>query len=324
MTCVVQLNQFTMTNLQSFLRKLKYVQTQTFIHHHFYVLGHLKWRINLVECMQTDHCYPNEYFVMIINHLIYVNHILINPPIQLPASRFCQMEYITLEYNTLLSLDGLHKQGSRPRYLHEHEYLYSEYAGVILLNDNHALEGFIIITESTRIDQKDAELFMPVNHALFEKHAFLFHTHPKHMQGPRVHDGIVYEAPSVSDIYNFMYYHDRFQCQASLIIAPEGMYVIRSLREPDRCHIPAKHYNRLQSHFMQVEKSALKTFDHDRMLDTHYFHQIIAYQGIYFNEQRNALLHRYNLHIEYYPRVYMNHEWYLKRIFLQYLINSKY
>ena len=57
----------------------------------------------------------------------------------------------------------------------------------------------------------------------------MFHTHPPTpFPGSRVVDGILYEFPSISDIYHFADHFNAGETQGSLIIAPEGMYIIRA------------------------------------------------------------------------------------------------
>ena len=57
---------------------------------------------------------------------------------------------------------------------------------------------------------------------------FIFHTHPKTYNS--INDKIVYEFPSFSDLLNFKDNFNDGYTQGSLIVCPEGVYIIKCNR----------------------------------------------------------------------------------------------
>ena len=132
----------------------------------------------------------------------------------------------------LLIIDALVKQGSYPRYIVDNnsvkKYIYSEHSGVLNLTSNDKINNVVVSTESSRIDSHDTNIYLPINTDILSKHEFLFHTHPNTTTyAGRMNEGIIYELPSANDILNFVKYHNNGVAQASIIAAPEGIYVVR-------------------------------------------------------------------------------------------------
>lgn len=60
------------------------------------------------------------------------------------------------------------------------------------------------------------------------KQKYIFHTHPTTPYiGSRFKNGIIYEFPSIMDINHFIEHHNRGELQISMVITPEGLYIIR-------------------------------------------------------------------------------------------------
>ena len=59
---------------------------------------------------------------------------------------------------------------------------------------------------------------------------YMFHTHPATpYPGARINEGILYEFPSVSDLFHLIDHHNDGITQGSMIITPEGMYIIKCI-----------------------------------------------------------------------------------------------
>jgi hypothetical protein len=137
----------------------------------------------------------------------------------------------TVEKNDLFVLDALMHDGSQQKYQHHHTNLkYSEHGGLLDF-DARGLER-IIVTTPKESDRKDPEIYFPVVTEDAEDYEFMYHTHPPTpTPGARSKLGIVYEIPSLSDINTFIITYIEGKTQGSIIIAPEGIYVIRALKK---------------------------------------------------------------------------------------------
>jgi len=139
----------------------------------------------------------------------------------------------TVEKNDLFVLDALMHDGSQQKYQHHNSYnnlKYSEHGGLLDF-DGHGLER-IIVTTHKESDRTDPEIFFPVVTDDAEDYEFMYHTHPPTpTPGARSKQGIVYEIPSLSDINTFILTYMEGKTQGSIIVAPEGIYVIRALKK---------------------------------------------------------------------------------------------
>jgi hypothetical protein len=136
-----------------------------------------------------------------------------------------------LEKNDLFILDALMHDGSKMKYSHKQSKLkYSEHGGLLDF-DKHGLEKIIISTKKES-DSKDPEIYFPIVTDDVEDYEFMYHTHPPTpTPGARAKDGIVYEIPSMTDVHTFILLYTEGKTQGSIIIAPEGIYIIRALKK---------------------------------------------------------------------------------------------
>jgi len=136
----------------------------------------------------------------------------------------------TVEKNDLFVLDALMHDGSQQKYAHHQNLKYSEHGGLLDFN-NHGLER-IIVTTQKESDKGDPEIYFPVVGDDVDDYEFMYHTHPPTpTPGARSKIGIVYEIPSLSDINTFIISYMEGKIQGSVIVAPEGIYVIRALKK---------------------------------------------------------------------------------------------
>ena len=289
----------------------------------FFQLGNIIWSGNMIHKINTHQSYPSEYFIKVIINCYIIDNMIINPPIELPPEKIEKFMYIPLKYNLLLILDALWKQGSKPRYIgkDDQKYIYSEHSGVLSLKNN-IINNIIISTETNRLDPTDDTIYLPINTDNLDKYEYLFHTHPNTLKyAGRISEGVIYEFPSANDILNFIKYHDEGRAQASLIIAPEGMYVIRPIKDLKKYDIDMEIFYHLRKFIMKLEKIAIKKFKVPvkELSDPDIFHAEVGSNFTYINSY-NKFIEPHNLLIEFYPREKKNGEWSLRPINLP-LIN---
>ncbi|AGF85343.1 hypothetical protein QJ854_gp439 [Moumouvirus goulette] len=295
-----------------------------------YQLGNIIWSNNLIHKITKHKKFPSEYFINAIINTIYHKNTIINPPICINPNIINSFKYIPLHYNKLLIIDALMKQGSHPRYLLSEsrtnpnkKYIYSEHWGVISFKNN-IINNIIVSTESSRIDIIDGDIFLPTNNDFFNDYVYLFHTHPyASTYGNRIKDGILYEFPSANDIYNFIKYKNEGKAQASIIVAPEGIYVIRQIIYKKNHNLDIKYFQFINKYTLKLEKLAIKNLKENvnKISDIDFFHKVIGSNFKYINLY-NKYLEPHNIFIEYYPRRKINGEWCLRPINLQYVEES--
>lgn len=294
---------------------------------YFYRLGNIIWPNNLYHKISHNE-YPSEYFITIIQIMEIFDDYIINPPIII--SHINSFSVIPFHYNKLQILDSLAAHGSTQGYIIpdkscelgkkcSHNYIYSEHSGVINI-ENNQVENIIVSTNSNRISDADSDIYLPTNTAILEKYPYIYHTHPlTNGYGGRVDSGILYEFPSTSDIYNFVFYYTNGIVQASIIVAPEGMYILRLLEYEKGPLLDKNNFDKITRYIMRVEKKAIIEYrDILENITEDDFHTIIG-ANIEYIRMLNQLMHKYNIHIEYYPRVLRNGIWSLRQINLQYI-----
>ena len=152
--------------------------------------------------------------------------------LHLPKYRFVgKTKVFTIEKNDLFVLDALMHDGSQQKYSHTSTNLkYSEHGGLLDF-DKHGLER-IIVTTHKETDKTDPEIYFPTVTDDADDYEFMYHTHPPTpTPGARAKIGVVYEIPSLSDINTFIITYLEGKTQGSIIVAPEGFYVIRALKK---------------------------------------------------------------------------------------------
>lgn len=341
-------NKKTMTYVPFFLEKLKKIQhitksinfdgktIQSIIipnncqqcqNKKFYKLGNIVWSNSVKHKIQSHQSYPSEYFIKIILNTSIVNDYIVNPPIEILPDQINKFSYIPLHYNKLLIIDALMNQGSYPRYLIEaskenpkDKFIYSEHSGVISVKNN-IIDNIIVSTETNRVDANDSNIYLPVNIENLSKYEYLFHTHPNTSSyGGRVGEGIIYEFPSANDLFNFVKFRNEGKAQASVVIAPEGIYVIRPIKYDSKHKIDSNLYYSLRKFILKLEKMAIKKIKPiiKKISYADVFHQKIGSNFSYI-KMFNKFIEPTNLLIEYYPRERRNGEWCLRQINLQYM-----
>lgn len=270
-----------------------------------YKLSHIVWDDTLKQKIEDNQSYPSDYFINIIMHTILINKNIINYPIIISEKKFDRLSYISLDHNKLQIIEALMNQGSHPRYKLEDgkKYIYSEHSGVLSVKNN-IIDNIIVSAETDRLDKNDNNIFLPNNTTILGQYPYIFHTHPNTSKlAGRVDEGIIYEFPSTSDLLNFLKYSNDGKAQSSIVVAPEGIYVIRHIEYKKKNEVDRDLFNRLTSYINDLETMALKKFRKNlkRLSDPNVFHKIVGADNSFINMYNNFIKPS-NLYVEYYPR----------------------
>ena len=146
---------------------------------------------------------------------------------------------------------------------------------------------------------------------------YIFHTHPPTPKvGGRAVEGILYEFPSSSDILHFVDHYNDGNTQGSIVITPEGMYVIRKhITNNKKININEDElYNKLNGVFNKLQKEAINKFG--KKFSENTFYKKIS-QDVTYIDKLNIFLHEYHLHIDFFSRIQDdNGRWVLDTVYL--------
>jgi hypothetical protein len=211
-----------------------------------------------------------------------------------------------LSRNQILILDSLMNYGKEKLYGDKKkDYRYSEHAGLLDFNNN-GLEKVLVSAETNRQDKDDPEILLPQNMQDALDYEFMFHTHPPTpYAGARASVGVLYEFPSISDIFHFIEHYNIGETQGSLIIAPEGIYIIHSVTGNDKIKIndENKVYKELVNESFEIQRNAIEKYGKD-FKDNNKFYTDVIPDKTYIYEF-NKLLKKYldgQIYVEYLPR----------------------
>lgn len=229
------------------------------------------------------------------------------------------IKYIKINRNQLHIIDALYNHGGYEKKYQDEKnkiFRYSEHSGVLDFNNN-GLEKIIISTNKSRIDAHDNEIYLPNNMDDAIDYEYIFHTHPATpFPGARASVGILYEFPSIGDIYHFLDHYNDGITQGSIIVAPEGMYIIRKYCIDDlKIKINEQKLRvELIDVMTQSQHTAIKKYGTNFSINK--FYSVIAQDTIWI-DMINNVLNKFSMHIEYYPRIKnSNKQWVLQELIL--------
>lgn len=234
-------------------------------------------------------------------------------------------EYVMIERNQILILDALMIHGGYiKKYVDVNENLsrYSEHAGFLDF-ENNSLSKIVVSGKTTRVDKEDSEIYLPMSMEDMYEYEYIFHTHPPTPKpGGRATDGILYEVPSIGDIYHFIDHHNAGNVIGSLVVAAEGLYNIRKY-EGGSASIKINDdnlYRKYDKAFARMQNTALEKYGSDFTIQQ--FYKEIA-QDTTFIDMMNATLNTFNIHIDYYPRKRdAQKKWVIDTVFLVFRENK--
>jgi hypothetical protein len=234
-------------------------------------------------------------------------------------------EYVMINRNQMLILDALMIHGGYiKRYLDVKENIgrYSEHAGFLDF-EGDTLEKIIVSGKTTRIDEGDDTIYQPTAMEDMYDYEYIFHTHPPTpYPGGRVSDGILYEFPSIGDIYHFIDHHNDGNVIGSLVVTAEGLYNIRkaSSGKSDISIDEEALFETYQKIFRKVQKNAITMYG--TTFSPREFYSKIA-QDTSFIDKLNTSLVQFDIQIDYYPRKKdVFNRWIIDTVFLVFRENK--
>lgn len=294
-----------------------------------YSVNGIRWENGLYHYIDEHNIKPSEQFIDSVFKYE-------NKP-KLPKSRKLyrlhgetivknNKKYLKLERNQIMIMDALMEHGGKKQYIDERKktiYRYSEHAGLLDF-DNNGLEKIIIYGNTFRVESNDEDIYLPESMADAFDYEYIFHTHPPTPKpGGRAHLGVVYEFPSVSDIFHFLDHYNEGETQGSIVIAPEGMYIIRKLvRDDKKININEDKFFRIISkHYAKVQHEA--HLKHGHKFSTERFYSVIAQDKSFINKL-NIVLNKFSIHIDYYSRIKDSEgRWIIESVYLPVYVVEK-
>ena len=206
--------------------------------------------------------------------------------------------------------------------------MYSEHAGFIYFKDEK-LDRINILT-NYRIDNDDPTIFLPKNSREAFNVNYIFHTHPTTpFIGSRSIYKIYYEFPSISDIMHFIEHHNTGILDGSLIVTPEGIYIIRKHNFNDNkikidYSLFISKLKRVYSRCMKELKEKYKNIktkcvNKNILIPKEVFYDKISNNFKYI-DAINDFLSNYDIYVDYYPRSKLKeNEWTFEDIYIPFL-----
>jgi hypothetical protein len=234
--------------------------------------------------------------------------------------------------NELNIIDGLYEEGSYKIYIENKKNLFtskinrfSEHYGLLYFSKNR-LDKIVVQTNS-RVEKNDPDIYMPENNEDTLNVDYIFHTHPKTPYlGSRMSNSIIYEFPSISDIIHFIEHHNRGKLLCSIVITPEGIYSIRkNIFNRDKIKLDEEIFIS-EIEFMYIECFQDSMLKFSKLIgiekkDGYYkipeelFYKKISID-LNFIKKINLALEKYDIAIDFYPRIKNNDKWIFPTIHL--------
>lgn len=229
-----------------------------------------------------------------------------------------EARYIKISKNQLRILESLYLDGSKEKkYFDSKSKLrYSEHSGLLDFGKSR-LQRIIINAKQNISDKVDDTILLPDNMPDAFDFEYMFHTHPSTPNpGSRITEGILYEFPSISDLFHFIDHHNQGKTQGSIIIAPEGIYIIKCINSKLRIDVQDKDtvMEFLEDKVNELQEDALEKFGYD--ISESIFYKKIA-RDLSFIEKYNELIKDLNIKVFYKPRVSVNKKWVLDDLYLK-------
>lgn len=231
---------------------------------------------------------------------------------------------IKLNRNQLLILESLLESGSKKIFMDKNKkFRFSEHSGYLNINNN-TIDSIIVSTLSNREDPFDPSILLPNDLKNSYEFPYIFHTHPKTSLTPtRINYGIIYEFPSVSDIFHFIDHYNFGNTLASIVIAPEGYYIIQPKSYSISKIIIQENLEDLifDKITIDLEKVYLKAIQkYGFKFDLKYFYEVVS-KDFTFIKLFNKIINKYlddQINVSYIHRIKdnINNKWIVKKLYL--------
>jgi len=295
----------------------------------FYSINNIRWETGMKHYIKKHNIKPSnefiDYIYRIKNSKNMKSHVIarINGINIVKSNK----KYLKIDRNQILIMDALMKHGGEKIYKdkkNKNIYRYSEHTGLLDFN-NLGLEKIIISGNTTRVDANDDDIYLPRNMIEALDYEYIFHTHPPTPHpGSRANVGILYEFPSISDIFHFMDHYNEGRTQGSIVVAPEGLYIIRKKDVDDKkINIDEnKFYHDTVNMMWKTQKESIDKYGIDITSDV--FFSKISQDRTYI-DMINKVINKYKIHIDYYSRIKDNqNRWIIDTIYLPvYIVELK-
>lgn len=275
----------------------------------YFQLGIVRWSDALFHYISEHKIKPSQEFLDVIYRFdTKKSSVKRNIVVSLNGDRFVRsgMMFIKIKVNQMMILDALMVHGGfGKRYVDDKNdaiFRYSEHTGLLDFK-NDGLEKILISGKTNIVDSADNDIFFPKNMDDALDYEYIFHTHPATPRpGSRAIEGILYEFPSVGDIYHFLDHYNDGLTQGSIVITPEGMYIIRKNElDAKKIHIDEDKLHRsMRTVIYKNQDDAIKKYGTNFSQEK--FMSVIARDTTYIDNINNVL-NKYKMHIDYYPRV---------------------
>lgn len=286
-----------------------------------YTLNKYRWEDGLKHYIKHHNHMPSEEFIDYIFRFIPPSK---EKPVTIGRISGVLYEkydkkFLKVTRNQIMIMDALMEHGGYKKYVdkfNEKVFRYSEHSGLLDFN-NSGLEKVVVSANTNRVDKGDDTIFMPKNMIEMLDHEYVFHTHPPTPRpGGRVNEGILYEFPSISDVFHFMDHYNDGKVQGSIVMAPEGMYILRKVTFDNK---PLKmnedsFYKKASKIMWEMQDVALENYG--KKFTEEFYYSKIA-QDTYYLDQMNKVYNMFNIHIDFYPRIKdAKGEWVIDTIYL--------
>lgn len=228
--------------------------------------------------------------------------------------------YIKITRNQLRILDSLFIDGGEDAkyYDNKNKLRYSEHSGLLDFSKSR-LDRIIINAKQNLSDKEDHEILLPDNMVDAIDFEYIFHTHPNTPNFlSRVKDGILYEFPSVSDLFHYADHHNLGKTQGSIIISKEGLYIIKNIKNGKiKIDNEDKLLDYLESEISKIQLKAIFEYEveNKKSLNDNEFKKII--NDTKYTDMYNSLIKDLNLKIFYKPRIKVKSNWILDNLYLK-------
>jgi len=226
--------------------------------------------------------------------------------------------YIKISKNQLRILESLYLDGSKDKkYFDSKSKLrYTEHSGLLDFGKSR-LQRIIINAKQNISDKVDDTILLPDNMIDAIDFEYIFHTHPATpYPTSRIIEGVLYEFPSVSDLLHFIEHHNSGRTQGSIIITPEGLYIIKCINDKNKINInnEDRMTNYLHEEIDSIQDKAMEKYGDKISIDN--FYKKIINDKTYI-DMYNQLIKSINLKIFYKPRINYKNNWILDDLYLK-------
>jgi hypothetical protein len=271
-----------------------------------YEINKIRWEEGLKHYIEVHNIKPSDKFIDTVFRFRVGNEIR-------SISRLADFKgkkvkkyntmYLKLDRNQLNIMDALMRHGGYKNYYDNKKsfFRYSEHAGLLDFNDD-GLEKIVVSGNTNRVDELDDDIFLPSSMVDMYDYEFIFHTHPPTpVPGGRAKDGILYEFPSISDIFHFIDHFNDGNTQGSIVMTAEGMYIIRKFEYNDKkININENNFfKETMKQFFKLQEEAIKKYGIN--FNSEKFYSVIAQDTSYI-DRLNKVLNKYEINIDFYSR----------------------